>query len=221
MKHLLSLILVLGCSSSAPSQYERGTYPGAPPLRPGHGAPVVGQPSVTVRTVPQPNPKPQRLLPETPETQRQPGIWASGSVTPTLPLLFGVVLPYPEIEEKIDRSNTDMCAFTMMSAAAAKHIPRDVWRPWSVDTRRCLAARLYEHCAMQSLAYYRILVERLLAMDKRHEAMEVLTVEKAMEFKKQACKAPLPKDVLAYELLVRTQWDAQHMEFIRKDLERR
>jgi hypothetical protein len=78
MKHLLSLILVLGCSSSTPSQYDRGTLTGPPPAqqRPGVGLPTY-DPHVAPR--PEPQPAQSRLLPQTPETQRQPGIWASGN----------------------------------------------------------------------------------------------------------------------------------------------
>lgn len=73
-----------GCSSTpdAPSQYERGTYrppPRAPTFEPNHDAPhTTGQPG-HLRPMPQvePGPRPKRLLPQTPETARQPGIWAS------------------------------------------------------------------------------------------------------------------------------------------------
>lgn len=152
IRHFLLALAWLGCSSTpdTPSHYERGTYPVTPPLRPGHGLPQVGQPSVTVRTLPQPQPIPQRHLPQTPETQRQPGIWASDERAdePELTsLILGIPLDFPDdAETDVERAPTLTCA-TLMHGALVGSGTEARLRHRDRQTRECAAATLYVLCA--------------------------------------------------------------------------
>lgn len=79
----LALLLALACAGPEriPSTYAQGAPmpPRPPPFNPAQDAPhTVGQPGHLAPPVrPQPNPVPGRVLPQTPETRREPGIWAS------------------------------------------------------------------------------------------------------------------------------------------------
>jgi hypothetical protein len=71
MPLLLLFLLIAGCASPG-SELRRGTLapPPPPPVRPGHGAPQVGQPGLQPQEYPR-SPH-RRVLPPT----REPGLWA-------------------------------------------------------------------------------------------------------------------------------------------------
>jgi hypothetical protein len=77
MRYVLLCLLCLGCASGAPTTYSKGTLrpPPPAPTRPGVGLPAY-EPGVRPMP-PQPNPAPRRVLPQTPETRKEPGLWAS------------------------------------------------------------------------------------------------------------------------------------------------
>jgi len=103
MRYLHAVLLLCLAACSAPRQYERGAYvpvPAPTPTRPGVGAPTFDP---RHKPAMQPQPKPARPLPETPESRRGPGLWgatpprASGEAGPT-PELFDWNVPLPEDE---------------------------------------------------------------------------------------------------------------------------
>jgi hypothetical protein len=157
-------------------------------------------------------------MPHTPKTRAEPTIWAARppSVTPVMPELYGIALPYPDVEDKIDRSITDVCAYLMMARSADPGMPMGVWMPWPADVRRCLAAKLYLHCAKRFVEHYNLHVELMLAVDKGHERMVALTREKATEFEKRVCRSPLPPDVTEYMDKVRGRFDVGHEQQLNK-----
>jgi hypothetical protein len=143
MRLILCLFLA-ACASGPERQLERGTIARPPPAqaRPGVGAPTYDP---HVRPLPpQPQPKPERLLPPA----REPGIWASNGPewwTNREPTLLGVVLPYPPITAERDTWATRLCA------ARADAIREQIMRPdeasaLTVKDRTCLAAKLYLFC---------------------------------------------------------------------------
>jgi len=104
----LALLLSLAACTSGPSEYHRGTFvpPPPAPARPGVGLPTYDPHARPFP--PQPQPKPTRVLPETPETRRGPGIWASDDTTPPKPkggkgpVLWDVELPMPPLVQSED-----------------------------------------------------------------------------------------------------------------------
>jgi hypothetical protein len=115
---LLAMVLsaaLSGCISTpeTPPEYHQGVYrPATPVLRPGVGAPTY-DPHVAPQREPQP--KPSRLLPETPETRRQPGIWASDA--PEAKIAFDWNVPLPENDEEAAK-RIKRCAESMKTASA-------------------------------------------------------------------------------------------------------
>ena len=139
----------------APPEYRQGVYRPTPPaLRPGHGAPLVGQPGVTVAPLPQP--QPGRLLPQTPETRKQPGVWAADvpDDAPATPILDGVAIPYPpEALAEREAYPTWNCA-KMMTVGVKPYDPKNERLKWPEQQRRCLVARMYQNCVEAVLTHY-------------------------------------------------------------------
>lgn len=214
----IAALAMLACSTPKEAPvYERGTLTRPPPAkaRPGVGLPRY-DPQVKPLP-PQPQPKYERYLP--PEPDGKPGIWASeepkGSILPAAPLLFGVLLPYPEVDAKEDRAIADVCAFTMRAASVDTNIQREPWRKWDTTVRACLSARLYEHCASRFLQHYQDLAARAERLDKTHERMASLTVAKAEEFRRRVCHGPLPEDAASYGRDVITAWEKYFRTYLR------
>jgi hypothetical protein len=150
VKHLAVIsIFLAACSSTpdTPSEYHQGVYrPATPALRPGHGAPVVGQPGVTVKALPQP--APGRLLPQTPETQRRPGIWASDipKDLPAIPKIDGTIIPFPDgASTDEDKFLTRECSM-MVDGSKGVWDPLDLRNDWTPAQRKCMAATLFHAC---------------------------------------------------------------------------
>lgn len=161
MKPLLRVIAFsIGCVSSpdTPTTYERGTYPVAPPVRPGHGAPVVGQPG-HVRPGIQVEPNPRLPgLPHTPQTRREDTIWAAKNPQ----AIADVEGFYPEFEPPpvsgpVTREFVARCQTSMRLAVALarKEATLDVLDALSTENARCVNAQLYHHCALTNWEEYR------------------------------------------------------------------
>lgn len=129
---VLAISLLTYCAPSPSRAYEKGAYrPVQPPaFTPTEDAPHTFRPERKPDV--QPGPKPVRVLPETPETRRGPGIWAanppeaSGDDGPLVPerkrgepipqLICG---PYtcpiaPEADDALDTTATEQCAELIM-----------------------------------------------------------------------------------------------------------
>ncbi len=164
MHRLLCLAVLMGCASTTPerSELHRGTFAPPPPApaRPGVGLPTY-DPQVNPLP-PQPNPKPARLLPQTPETARQPGIWATKSPEQEEyerwsadrerePLVLGVHLRYPPgtIHEEESRP-TNLCAAKIDRLLRVLMSPDQISK-LNPKERTCLAYRMYGLCASEDV----------------------------------------------------------------------
>jgi hypothetical protein len=115
---ILAAVFACATPEPVPTQYDRGTLvrPPPPPVRPGHGAPAVGQPGVTVAPLPRSPHK--RPLPPTAE----PGIWAGdGPKAATKPTgavlaLWGYALPLPPDPEPVEKDRVERCANTILKS---------------------------------------------------------------------------------------------------------
>jgi hypothetical protein len=150
------LSLAMGCSSGKPSEYQRGTYrpapaaPRAPTFTPTEDAPNTfqpGQPSPV-----QPGPRPARVLPETPETRKGPGLWSTNPPTASgenhQPKFLDVPLPHPPGTHLSDaqREPTNLCADYLLSGAKA--IPGFIQyvRTLPRERQRCIVAKAFHGC---------------------------------------------------------------------------
>ncbi len=153
MKRFAATLLLSGCATTG-GTYERGTYTRPPPptLRPGHGAPAVGQPGQVAPNVPRsPN---VRVLPADP----QPGLWAADEVRaakrkrPELeaappdippPTVAGVELLVSGAD--ISRLEAYSCAVDINELLKSEGQMSSTLS-LQQDRRACVVAMLYEYC---------------------------------------------------------------------------
>lgn len=146
--------LLAACATSRPTEYHQGAFvpPPPAPVRPGVGAPVVGQPGQPSPV--QPGPRPTRVLPETPETRREPGIWAGDPPRAPLspvPLILGVPLPVPPDGDPTEAATpAHFCSNLLTRALDGMPHRRDELLQMKGEERvACFAARIYELCGRQ------------------------------------------------------------------------
>lgn len=197
MSRIAPILLCLAACSSTPNTLERGSYrppPAAPAFSPTLDAPhTTGQPGPRARDVPR-SPY-TRVLPQTPETRRQDGIWASDVPMdlPDLPMIDETEIPFPaEAETDGEKFLTRECAM-MMNGSTGIWDPIDKRLTWRGKERRCLAALLFAACVDAVVQ----------ARDARREAGEYFrdvegwlpaTVASATKFHKESCSGvPMPK----------------------------
>jgi hypothetical protein len=147
-RRLLPLLLLMACSG--PAEYRRGTMPAPPPapLRPGVGAPTMGQPGSL--TQPPPRSPNKRVLPPS----NEPGLYsadrprASNSAeTEAAPILYGIELPVPEKAGAVARFHAAMCARSLEDATRAAGKARLV-EGLSRQQKACLALQLQDLCLL-------------------------------------------------------------------------
>lgn len=155
--YVVVFIAVFGCSG--PREYHQGAAQPPPPpsMRPGVGAPTVGQPGWNpgVRTIP--GPQHGRILPETPETRKEPGIWAAeppraSKEDPSNPLTwdqffypkeldFKEALVGQECKEWVrDALTTVDLLQNGLAARFSQVLPNEYWL--------CVVATTYHHCVL-------------------------------------------------------------------------
>jgi hypothetical protein len=150
----LVAVIFIACAGGTPTQYAQGipSAPRAPVFNPMTGAPItVGQPGYVGPAENLPRSPYGRTLPETPETRREPGIWAA--TKPPSNNFFEV--------EDLMRVNFDEDAREAVAAAGCirlmgeTFVKRNVTAPEAVEFKkatyplyhwRCLIAGLYRHC---------------------------------------------------------------------------
>ena len=145
-------VILAGCASGPPerSEYHRGTFTPPPPapVRPGVGLPTY-DPHVKPLP-PQPQPKPGRLLPETPRTRREPGIWASDAPPTATVLVLGLPVPLTDDESRADPRSAHLrrCAAELVTLTAQMpgYRVEDLDAVLGARSRRCLAARAMVAC---------------------------------------------------------------------------
>jgi hypothetical protein len=199
MQKLLPFLLCLACApASSPGTYAKGTY--RPPVRaptfsPSEDAPHTFEPG---RPAPvQPGPIPARVLPQTPETRKGPGIWAgdepkasdedpdSSHLVPHAPVhLGGVLLPFVEpTETKADTFITYMCS--NMIPRTGRRMGISLKKPWNDRALyECVVADLFKDC----VTYLTSQVANALSNDaKRFEQLRA----KARALREQKCPGDL------------------------------
>jgi hypothetical protein len=151
MRALLTLLaLALGACAPKSPEYHRGTLVRPPPAqaRPGVGAPTYDPQAKPLP--PQPQPKPARVLPQTPTTAREPGIWASDAASSSGVQVLGVPIPLTDEEHKSDPRSPHMRRCALELAIVANGIPGflpgELDRLLGEDGRRCLAATVHAAC---------------------------------------------------------------------------
>lgn len=147
MPLLLLFLLIAGCASPG-RELRRGTpVAPPPPLRPGHGAPVVGQPGQQAPELPR-SPH-HRPLPPT----RGPGLWAgdepqAAKGTPAKPVLLGVPLPgIPVSEAEADYGPAHLCVGYWTAALPGTRLDDEV-RALRGPAKKCVVARMFNLCAL-------------------------------------------------------------------------
>lgn len=214
------LVLLCGCASS-PTTYRQGA-PGFAPVAPapayappGAGAPMVGQPGQ--QGAPEvPRSPHKRVLPAT----KEPGLWASDSSAasnlPAVPRIVGVDLPFPPGATKDEEKYIARTCGQEMSRVVQGLRTLNKWdvTGLSLEERRCIAARLYEHCASgrRTLFEQAIDSDRAAAVDK--EVLLVMEVavkstdRTAKKFVETACASvQKAEDVENYLTHAMMAWD--------------
>jgi hypothetical protein len=147
---------VSACATPGPSEYHQGA-PGtvAPPVRPGHGAPVVGQPGALVRPLPRSPYK--RFIPKTTQQGQEDGIWAADGARasdaqeptekPWPQVLYGVPFPMPADSATLDEKMPWRQCAQALDAVAPKIATDDMVREaLDAKQRACLVSRMFHDC---------------------------------------------------------------------------
>jgi hypothetical protein len=187
--------------ASAPTTLQRGTLTRPPPARPrpGVGAPVhdprAPHPSV------EPGPRPTRVLPQTPEARREPGIWASTDPDIRLvPSVEGVILPSPYPPTDEDAPFVQRCANVLNDVFAHRAV-QEAYSNLLIDERLCAIATTYTLC----VDAYRDLA-RHLSRAAEVEQLDRLSVA-GSEFRKSLCAdARSTGSVNKFTMLFSTTW---------------
>lgn len=189
----LAMLALMSCAgpSNSGTTYERGTFTAPPPaaVRPGVGAPVVGQPGTPAGY---PRGTDARVLPPT----REPGVWSAGEPravmdedVPEDPILLGVRLPFsPEAKTAREKAPTRECAY-LMGLAVTMRRQSDLVSYLTEENQKCLAAQLYLACAAGE--------ERKLHGGENHKAKHIVSMvmKTAEQFVAESCGVPIDDDV--------------------------
>lgn len=181
---LLTLMLLASCSSG-PVEFRRGSpvAPAPANVRPGVGAPVLGQPS-------QPHGLPRspygRVLPQTPETRKEPGIWAGDDPRRAPhPPAFVDDVQLPNLEPATSKDET------VMAYGCANMMPHTMRRlgvypmqGLTYEQRRCVVAEYFDDCVKSVFKQVPYLF--------RHEGLDKRWRELTAEFRRKACASVKP-----------------------------
>lgn len=196
MRILLLAILLSGCVSPARREYRDGpmvraaptfTTPGYTPA--GAGLPEYGAPA---DAPPLPRSPHARVLPETPDTMREPGLW-SGDQPHAGPVLKagGIVLQAPQEPTDVDYAIMRRCAIALDAMVEELPTIREVYQRLVLGERMCAVARAYQVCAEKDL---------LDAARGGHTnaALRLKRIQKAAkDMQKWACEQPRDTDAVA------------------------
>jgi hypothetical protein len=143
--------VVLLCLVSALAYGQSATPPGAPAFSAVESAPhTVGQPGhLAPEAVPR-SPH-ARILPETPETRREAGVWAGDEEAPEprVLVLEGVRIPIPEVEDANDLARVASCGRgTSAALSAKKEGMREALDRALPDRKTCTVYLAWRHCML-------------------------------------------------------------------------
>lgn len=161
---LLPLLLFLSACGAPSHTYRQGipVAPSAPAFNPAWDAPVTtGQPGYVGPAENLPRSPHGRVLPETPDTRREPGLWAGdeprAAKTPpwaTWPTtVLGVALP--PLEDLADESfqqQVQKCSYLISRVADDDVIQRSL-KELSPEQLQCFVARMNLYCAWEDEQY--------------------------------------------------------------------
>lgn len=142
-RSMLVVLFLVGCAGN------QSAFPAPPPFNPAMDAPItIGHPGTVAPRKPERSPH-KRVLPQTPETRREDGLWASDGepLGRSLPLLLGQPVPFPPDgtnDQRLD-ALANACATTMNSAAEGAGIASFL-RVVPDEARLCLSMQLYHYC---------------------------------------------------------------------------
>jgi hypothetical protein len=199
----------MGCAAgSHGAEYRQAAYTPPPPapLRPGVGAPVVGQPGHVREDVPRSPHK--RVLPPT----REPGVWA-GDQSPRpvagepWQMVLDIELPLPTVfETPEDLMPVSICRTDILKRLDALAL-MDAAKALGYPERRCLVARLYSFCADRAAA-------QLTEREVRGEAYIPIVKRRlgnvqdvAQRFKADACPFSSNPRINRIALPIERQWE--------------
>lgn len=213
MRAIILCLFLAACASPAPTTYSQGAYRPAPPaFNPVTDAPItIGQPGyVRPGVQAEPGPKPTRVLPETPQTRREPGIWASDTGAPSgeeWQRVLNIYLPMPEsITSAAEAWPVARCARHINTRLDALGLMERARALSTRSIRACLAARLYQFCAQfeaDDLARKRAAGEMLVLNVER--VMNAILAE-ATAFRARACGRQEPREVADIAAAVEKRW---------------
>jgi hypothetical protein len=146
------LFLLAACASSTPTQYAQGVpaLPRAPAFNPTLDAPITtGQPGYVGPAENLPHSPHRRVLPETPDTRKEPGLWAAEpptSATGDVPEILGLALPPLDLDDSAESlANQKDCADRWAKVLRQSGLGRQ--RPKMPPAeQRCAAALMYVLC---------------------------------------------------------------------------
>ena len=151
---LLPLLFLVACAAPHRELKDGARLP-PPEPRTAYTPAGAGLPEYWAQPEPKPLPRSpyKRVLPETPETRRAPGIWASdvGGEPKAPPTLLGVPLPIG-VDENDHVTRTSRACVTLLHAAIIKS--GQALSGLSPQQRRCLGATLYFMCAYDDVRAY-------------------------------------------------------------------
>lgn len=200
---LLSMWLVLsGCATSGQSrEYHDGMPVRTVPVfvTPGYTPAGAGLPEYMpgMDAAPAvPRGKDRRVLPETPQSRREPGIWASDDERRARPVpsvarwqrtLFGIELPLVEENPPGDSARlTNGCAaYAKYAAKLSGQDERALALP--EQARACIAAKLFVACAKSAVDRHEQLRSKLESYDPALFKSEKAVEHRATEFEHAMC----------------------------------
>lgn len=209
MIRLIALALALAACASPPTTYERGTLR---PL-PSRPQPKVGptyDPHVAPLP-PQPQPPPVRVLPQTPDTRREPGIWAAveGSGDGK-PYVCGVEIPMSPLDPYEDLL-TQVAPMVKCSQSLVRRIDilglKERIEAIPMPARTCLIAALYHFCNQREMGKEG---KEQIAKGSGAAALSphlVRNVQLAENFYIKACASDRSPEGDAIEDLLKRRWD--------------
>lgn len=215
MRYLLCLALLCACSSTPKRHvyYCDGLEVSCPPeafAHPGYTPAGAGLPEYrpTEEEPEVPRSPHKRVLPQTPASRRQPGIWAGDGpyeLTMERPKLLGIELPMPEPEPDgtLNPEIEWFCANTM-NRALAKMARIHAKLPQMA--KECLSAKLFLWCAddVKDTGFY----EKYhgIECDSEREKKERETAHRAEKFRSEKCAGVDESDIDQAKRIAVQQW---------------
>jgi hypothetical protein len=204
------LLLLVGCAGN---QSAFPMPPAAPTFSPTLDAPItVGQPGYAGSPENMPRSPHKRVLPETPATRKEAGIWASDSGSrhgPPYPQihLLGIVWETLDNPTEHEWDTTAMCAVTMRLVGGDDMSMLATLADWP---RACAIAKLYRHCADGTMRE----AQRKRARGEEYDVVAIESfkrVNKAAQLQEaRSCKTEPTAETMAAIKAIAARWTATH-----------